>query len=86
MTTSYKNTSILLNIVGYIIAVGGTITVTQWTSILPSGYDWLATVLVAIFGFALTQISENQRVSTAEELITEDAANESTTESESEGI
>lgn len=71
MTTSYKNTSILLNIVGYIIAVGGTITVTQWTSILPAGYDWLATIIVAIFGFLLTQISENKRVSTAETLITQ---------------
>jgi len=80
MTTSYKNTSILLNIVGYIIAVGGTITVTQWTSILPSGYDWIASILVTIFGYALTQLSENKRVSTAEELVTEDANDESSTE------
>ena len=86
MTESYKNTSILFNIIGYIIAVGGTITVTQWTSILPAGYDWLATILVAVFGFALTQLTENKRVSTAEELITEDATNESSTESETEGI
>ena len=82
MTTSYKNTSILLNIVGYIIAVGGTITVTQWTSILPSGYDWLATIIVAIFGYALTQLSENKRVSTAEQLTKEDATNETSTETD----
>ena len=86
MTKSYKNTSILFNILGYIVAVGGTITVTQWTSILPSGYDWLATILVAVFGFALTQLTENKRVSTAEELVTEDANDESSTESETEGI
>ena len=79
---SYKNKSVLYNVIGYIIAVGGTITVTQWTSILPADLDFLATIIVAVFGFLLTQISENKRVLVAEQNAVEGATNAD----ESEGI
>ena len=72
---SYKNKSVLYNVIGYIIAVGGTITVTQWTSILPADLDFLATILVAVFGFLLTQVSENKRVLVAEQNAVEGATN-----------
>lgn len=72
---SYKNKSVLYNVIGYIITVGGTITVTQWTSILPADLDFLATILVAVFGFLLTQVSENKRVLVAEQNAVEGATN-----------
>lgn len=72
---SYKNKSVLYNVIGYIIAIGGTITVTQWTSILPADLDFLATILVAVFGFLLTQVSENKRVLVAEQNAVEGATN-----------
>ena len=47
----------------------------SWTSILPADLDFLATILVAVFGFLLTQVSENKRVLVAEQNAVEGATN-----------
>lgn len=72
MTETFKHKSRIITIIVGIIVYLGSMSVAQWQSILPEKYAGLATAIVIILGFLVNQLSEEKRVSVAEQLVHEE--------------
>ncbi len=67
--TSFKKSSRIITIIMAILVYLGTISVETWQTILPTEYVYLAPGIVIIIGFFINQLSEEKRVTHAEQLV-----------------
>lgn len=72
MTESFKWKSRLTTITAGIITILSTITANQWATFLPTNQRQYATIIVAIIAFIAAQLTEENRVNTAETIKTEE--------------
>lgn len=80
MTESYKVKSKIATAVSFIAAFIVYVGKDALAQVLPEGLAYLAPIIVLFAGYIVTQTTENTRVATAEQLIHEEYANQSSDE------
>lgn len=69
MITTFKHKSRIITIIATVFTALGTLTVEQWTNILPPELSQYATIIVILIGFIVAQLSEEKRVEVAQKLV-----------------
>lgn len=78
MIQSYKWKSRLTNIIAFIATCASYITVNQLLPFLPTEYKVFAPTIVGIIGYIATHLTEEKRVTVAENIKTEELTSSST--------
>ena len=73
MVESFKNYSKLINIIVFICGLISFLGVEGLKGFIPAEYQYLIPTIVMVAGYILVQLSEDKRVSRAEEIVRGDA-------------